>query len=301
MWKGLRGYTCTPLCETLYRFSRSNNLNVWTCVLPLVLFTTMTEVLDNCSNVEVYITGTSFCSSFSSVIKLMMISVFSFPALSVSSSWIVIIDTCCKIEGTSFLSVGKVSLMNLLGNDVPRSTETAKLLKITKMMRRQLSTIRNCNTNVPKISTLWLATIFRRTLSQGCVDCRYPCFKVFLQQIGTGSNAEQTVYRAHLWRAFAKSNGSLVLLFHEQVDNVGIFGRMDSCKSLFGCLSIIALCSFWPKSVFVVYENWRNSFISFLLRWCSSLPVPFFDVIYSFPVHFSIRIRSSALFCSGIR
>lgn len=75
-----------------------------------------------------------------------------------------------QLNGTILLFLGRMPLIILTINDVPRSTENTKLLTIPKMALVLLSTIRSGNTILPTASTFWLAALSSRGISQGRID-----------------------------------------------------------------------------------------------------------------------------------
>lgn len=111
-------------------------------------------------------TNTSFCQNACSAITLRMGWSRCDSVLSVSSSGNLWIGIGRELNGTIFLSMWKMPLMNFLINDVPRRTENAKLLTVLVTKHMRLSPIWRCNELGPTTSILYMVALFGRGMSQ---------------------------------------------------------------------------------------------------------------------------------------
>lgn len=75
------------------------------------------------------------------------------------------IDPGGKLNGTIFLSVGKMPLMSLSMNYVLNRTGTITFRTIANLTRMLLSSIWTCNMIVPTSLNFWLIALFSRALT----------------------------------------------------------------------------------------------------------------------------------------
>lgn len=164
-WKGFWRNTSITPCATLNGYLCANCVKASICTVPLAFVATKTEASDNGLRVTVRTDGTSPWLQSCSAYILAKMSFCCSSVLLVSFSCAIMISMGRQLNGAIFLSLGKVPLINLYINDVPKRSGTAKFLIFPNRARMRLFPIQTCKAIFLTTSTFSLVALFGRRRS----------------------------------------------------------------------------------------------------------------------------------------